>query len=120
MGELPTDVVWQMALDGTIEYVSSEVFRVRGLTSEEAKAQMVDQILTSESAERSVGFIQQVIAAMAAGDELPMFHDVLTYLRTDGSMYPCEVRAISQMNDDGEVKILGVSRGLFEADASDT
>jgi PAS domain S-box-containing protein len=119
LGELPTDVVWQMALDGTIEYVSSEVFKVRGLTSDEAKAQMVDQIHTPESAERSIGFLQQVIQAHAAGEELPTFHDVLTYLRADGTEYPCEVRAIAQVNDDGEVKILGVSRGVFadEADA---
>ena len=40
LGELPTDVVWRMSLDGEILYVSSEVQRVRGLSAEEAKAQM--------------------------------------------------------------------------------
>lgn len=39
LGELPTDVLWRMALDGTIEFVSSEVYEVRGISAEEAKAQ---------------------------------------------------------------------------------
>lgn len=112
LGELPTDVVWRMSLDGEILYVSSEVQRVRGLSAEEAKAQMVEQIHTPESAQASLDYILQLRAAVEAGGELPTFHDTLIYLRADGSEYPCEVRAVPSVNADGVVEILGVSRGI--------
>lgn len=112
LGELPTDVVWRMSLDGEILYVSSEVQRVRGLSADEAKAQMVEQIHTPESAQASVNYILELRAAVEAAAELPTFHGTLTYLRADGSSYPCEVRAIPKVNDDGSVEILGVSRGI--------
>lgn len=112
LGELPTDVVWRMSLDGEILYVSSEVQRVRGLSAEEAKAQMVEQIHTPESAQASIDYILQLRAAVDAGGELPTFHGTLTYLRADGSEYPCEVRAVPNVNADGVVEILGVSRGI--------
>lgn len=112
LGELPTDVVWRMSLDGEILYVSSEVQRVRGLSAEEAKAQMLDQILTPASAQASLDYILRLRAAVEAGDELPTFDDTMTYLRADGSEYPCEVRAVPSVNADGVVEILGVSRGI--------
>jgi PAS domain S-box-containing protein len=112
LGELPTDVLWKLALDGTIEYVSSEVQQVRGFSADEAKAQMLEQIHTPESAQRSADFVIAVAKAVEQGTELPTFHGVLTYLRSDGSTYPCEVRAIPRVEENGEVKILGISRGL--------
>lgn len=112
LGELPTDVLWKMSLDGTIDYVSSEVQRVRGISVEEAKAQMLEQIHTPESAQRSAEYMVELAKAVEQGTELPTFSGVLTYLRTDGSTYPCEVRAIPRIRDNGEVEILGISRGL--------
>lgn len=112
LGELPTDVVWRMSLAGEILYVSSEVQRVRGLSAEEAKAQLLEQILTPESAQASMDYIMRLQAAVESGSELPTFHDTMIYLRADGSEYPCEVRAVPSVNDDGVVEILGVSRGI--------
>jgi hypothetical protein len=88
------------------------VYRVRGLTAEEAKAQVTDQILTPESVADSGAYLMAVAEAVQAGMELPTYHGEMTYLRADGSMYPCEVRAISRIGDDGEVEVLGISRGL--------
>lgn len=112
LGELPTDVLWKMSLDGTIDYVSSEVQRVRGLSAEDAKTQMLEQIHTPESAQQSADYVVALARAVDEGSELPTFHGVLTYLRADGSTYPCEVRAIPRVEEDGSVKILGISRGL--------
>jgi PAS domain-containing protein len=112
LGELPTDVLWKMSLDGTIDYVSSEVLQVRGISAEDAKVQLLEQILTPESAQASVNYLVEVAAAVEQGEEMPTFHGVMTYLRVDGSLYPCEVRAISRIGEAGEVEILGISRGL--------
>lgn len=112
LGELPTDVLWRMALDGTIEFVSAEVFQVRGITPEAAKAQLLEQIHTPESAATSAQYVQDLAKAVRAGAELPTYRGVMTYLRADGSTYECDVQAIPQVGEDGEVKILGISRGL--------
>jgi PAS domain S-box-containing protein len=112
LGELPTDVMWKMSLDGTIDYVSSEVMQVRGISAEDAKTQMLEQIHTPESAQASANYMVELAAAVEQGTEMPTFHGVLTYLRADGSPYPCEVRAIPRIGEDGEVEILGISRGL--------
>lgn len=112
LGELPTDVLWSMSLDGTINYVSSEVYSVRGLTAEEAKAQVAGQITTPESTAAAGAFLMAVAEAVQAGTELPTFHGEMNYYRADGSIYPCEVRAVPRVRDDGEVEVLGISRGL--------
>ena len=113
LGELPTDVLWRMALDGTIEFVSSEVYEVRGISAEEAKAQMLEQILTPESATNSAAYLQALAEAASKGEELVPFSGFLTYLRADGSTYECEVEAVPQVGEDGTVKLLGISRGLI-------
>ena len=113
LGELPTDVLWRMALEGTIEFVSSEVYEVRGITAEEAKAQMLEQILTPESATNSAAYLQALAEAASKGEELVPFSGFLTYLRADGSTYECEVEAVPQVGEDGTVKLLGISRGLI-------
>lgn len=112
LGELPTDVLWRMALDGTIEFVSAEVFQVRGITAEEAKTQLLEQIHTPESAAASAQYVHDLAEAVSAGRELPTYRGLMTYLRADGSTYECDVQAIPQVGEDGEVKILGISRGL--------
>jgi PAS domain S-box-containing protein len=113
LGELPTDVMWRMALDGTIEFVSSEVYEVRGISAEEAKAQMLEQILTPESAINSAAYMQALAEAASKGEDLMPFTGFLTYLRADGSTYECEVQAVPQVGEDGTVKLLGISRGLI-------
>ena len=113
LGELPTDVMWRMALDGTIEFVSSEVYEVRGISAEEAKAQMLEQILTPESAINSAAYMQALAEAASKGEELIPFTGFLRYLRADGSTYECEVQAVPQVGEDGTVKLLGISRGLI-------
>jgi PAS domain S-box-containing protein len=112
LGELPTDVLWRMGLDGSILYVSSEVQRVRGLSPEEAKAQMIGQINTPDSVEVVAKYFTQIHEALANGEEPPTFHGIIGYFRADGSRYDCEVRAIPRQGPDGEYEILGVSRGL--------
>lgn len=102
-----------MALDGTIEFVSSEVYEVRGISAEEAKAQMLEQILTPESAINSAAYMQALAEAASKGEELIPFTGFLTYLRADGSTYECEVQAVPQVGEDGTVKLLGISRGLI-------
>lgn len=113
LGELPTDVLWKMSLDGSIDFVSSEVQQVRGLSAEEARQQVLDQILTPESQATVGQYLMAVAEAARLGGELISFRGQIDYLRADGSTYECDVQAIPQVGEDGEVKILGISRGLI-------
>ena len=109
------DVIWTMALDGTITYVSPSVERVRGITPEEAAAQTLEEIHPPESAARVTDYFGRLYAAMTNGDELPTFHGIQEYYRKDGSIMTGELQVIPQVDADGSVvQILGVTRDVSE------
>ncbi len=109
------DVIWTMALDGTITYVSPSVERVRGITPEEAAQQTLEQIHPPESRERVLAYYQGLFAAIAAGEELPVFRGEQEYYRKDGSIMVGELQVIPHVDREGRVvQILGVTRDVSE------
>ena len=109
------DVIWTMALDGTITYVSPSVERVRGITPEEARAQGLEEIHPPESAARVAEYFARLFAAMAEGTELPEFHGEQEYYRKDGSIMLGELQVIPQVDAAGHVvRILGVTRDISD------
>ena len=73
LAENAYDVIWTMALDGTITYINPAITRVRGLSPEEAKQQKLEEINTPPSAAKVAEYFQQVFAAIEAGTEPPVF-----------------------------------------------
>lgn len=115
LAENAWDVIWTMALDGSITYVSPSVARVRGITPEEAAAQTIDQIHPPESQARVLQYYQRLFAAIAQGTELPTFRGEQEYYRKDGSIMVGELEVIPQVDADGNVvQILGVTRDISE------
>ena len=115
LAENAWDVVWTMALDGTVTYVSPAVERVRGFTPEEAMSQTIEEINPPESAARVSEYFQQVFAAIEAGTEPPVFLGEVEYYRKDGSIMTGELQVIPHVDADGRVvELLGVTRDISE------
>lgn len=116
------DVVWTMALDGSITYVSPAVERVRGFTPEEAMGQSLEQIHPPESAASVGNYFAELFSAIERGTEPPTFRGEHEYYRKDGSIMTGELQVIPHVDADGNVvEILGVTRDIserkrFEAD----
>ena len=118
LAENAYDVIWTMALDGSITYVSPAVERVRGITPEVAMAQSIDEIHPPESAARVTDYFTRLFTAMATGGELPVFRGEQEYYRADGSIMTGELQVIPQVGPDGTVvQILGVTRDVSERKA---
>lgn len=115
LAENAWEVIWTMALDGSITYVSSAIERVRGLTPEEAKKQTLEEIHPPESAASVAAYYQQLFAAIEAGTQPPVFRGEHEYFRKDGSIMTGELQVIPHIDPDGNVvEILGVTRDISE------
>ena len=115
LAENAWEVIWTMAMDTTITYVSPAVERVRGLTPEEAMSQSLVEALTPESVQIALGYFQQLFDAAEKGSELPVFHGELDFYRKDKSVMSADLQVIPHLDDNGQIiELLGVSRDISE------
>lgn len=113
LADYANDVIWTMGLDGAITYVSPAVFKLRGLTPEEAMQQTIDQILTPDSQAVSTQYVIDVLQAAQRGETPQNFHGELEYYRKDGSTFWTEVLAFPLADAQGAlIEILGVTRDI--------
>lgn len=109
------DVVWTMALDGSITYVSPAVERVRGFSPEEAMRQPLEEIHPPDSAAKVGSYFSDLFAAIAVGDPPPRYHGEHEYYRRDGSIMVGELQVMPHVDANGQVvEILGVTRDISE------
>ena len=115
LAENAWDVIWTMALDGSITYVSPAIERVRGITASEAMAQTPDQTNPPASAAIVAEYFSRLFAAIYEGTEPPEFRGELEYYRRDGSIMFGELQVVPHVAADGTVvEILGVTRDISE------
>ena len=115
LAENAWEVIWTASPNGTIDYISPSVERVRGFTPAEAMSLSIEQTHPPASAASVIDFYRRLFAAIEAGAELPVFRGEHEYYRKDGSIMVGEVQVIPQMDDDGRiVEILGVTRDISE------
>ena len=120
LAENAKDVVWTMALDGSITYVSPSVETVRGFTPEEAMRQTLDQILTPASQAVCLAYFAKLYADVQAGRTPETFRGEYEYLCKDGSTFWTDVMALPVMAADGTfAELLGVTRDLRERKAAE-
>ena len=113
IAENALDVLWTMAPDGRITYVSPSVETLRGFTVDEALAQSIDEILTPASATESVAALSAIITEAASGREPAPYRGEQEYRCKDGSTLWCDVMARAVLAPDGSlVEVLGVSRDI--------
>ena len=118
LAENAWEIIWTAKLDGTINYISPAVERVRGFTPEEAMHQTVEETHPPESAARVIDFYRRLFAAIEKGEETPVFRGEQEYYRKDGSIMEGELQVIPHVDTDGSVvEILGVTRDISERKA---
>lgn len=115
LSENARDVVWAMAPDGTITYVSPSVEQTRGYTPQETMSQPMEEILTPDSIEISNRYFGEMFADITAKRVPKTFRGEMEYLCKDGSTYWCDVIAQPILAQDGSlVELLGVSRDISQ------
>jgi len=115
LAENAWEVIWTMAMDTTITYVSPAVQHARGLTPEEAMNQSLVEALTPESVQIALGYFQQLFDAVEAGSELPMFRGEVEFYRKDKSVMSADLQVIPHVDENGQIiELLGVSRDISE------
>ena len=115
MAENAWEVIWTMAMDTTITYVSPSVEQVRGLTPEEAMNESLAEALTPDSVQIALGYFQQLFEAQEKGTDLPVFHGEVDFYRKDGSVMSADLQVIPHVDANGQIiELLGVSRDISE------
>jgi diguanylate cyclase (GGDEF)-like protein/PAS domain S-box-containing protein len=115
LAENAWDVIWTMAVDGTITYVSPSVERVRGITPDEAARQSLEEIHPPSSAALVRDYFERLYAAMAAGEVPPVYRGEHEYYCQDGSLMLGELQVVPRVDDSGAVvQILGVTRDISD------
>jgi diguanylate cyclase (GGDEF)-like protein/PAS domain S-box-containing protein len=108
------DVIWTMAPDGTLTYVSPSITAVRGFTPFEAMQQTTEEIYAAPSQEIAQGYLASLRSDLEAGRAPQSFRGELECRCKDGSTLWTEVMAHPLVNDHGIVEILGVTRDISE------
>jgi len=109
------DVIWTLAADGSVTYVSPSVEQTRGYTPQEAMQQTIDEVLMPESAALNAAYLTAMRADLAAGRKPKPFRGHMEYRCKDGSTYWCDVMATPILAEDGSLlELLGVSRDITE------
>jgi PAS domain S-box-containing protein len=113
LAENASDVVWTMAPDGRVTYVSPAVEDMRGYTVAEAMAQPLEEIHPPSSAAVSQAYFVKLLGDLQAGRTPEPFRGELEYRCKDGSTVWTEVLAFPILGPDGQlVELLGVSRDI--------
>jgi PAS domain S-box-containing protein len=112
-----SDVVWTMDLATRFTYYSPSVFRLRGLTPEEACRETLDEVLTPPSLEVARAVLAEEVdwALAREGDPARVRRFELELYRKDRSTLWVEIM-MSVLHDEGgrPVGFIGVSREITE------
>lgn len=109
------DVVWTIAPDGRVTYVSPAILALRGFTPEEAMAHTLDETLTPDSAARSSAYFMEMLTAVREGRKPAPFRGDFEYKCNDGSTVWTEVLAFPVLDEAGQlVELLGISHDLTD------
>lgn len=115
LAEYASDVIWTMSLTGEITYVSPAIFKLRGITPEEAMAMPLEKTLTPASQALSIQYFTDVLTAVQKGEVPKNFKGDMEYIRKDGSTFWTEVLAFPLQDEEGNLlEILGVTRDISD------
>lgn len=115
LAEHASDVIWTMDLQGNCTYVSPSVTQLRGYSVLEVMRHDLNHALTPDSVVRLRQHIDQVLAALRQGQEVPDLRLELEQPRKDGSTVWTETTLSGMHNQSGTfVGLLCVTRDISE------
>jgi diguanylate cyclase (GGDEF)-like protein/PAS domain S-box-containing protein len=115
LAENARDVIWTMAADGDISYVSPSVQWLRGISPEEAMAQSIRRIHPTHSRQRVMAYLRKLGRDCDQGRKPQPFRGELEYFGADGSTIWCDVLALPVLNEDDSLRyLLGTSPDITE------
>lgn len=114
-GESFDDVIWTMAPDGSITYVSAAIEQMRGFTPAEAMKQSIEEIVTPVYQAEIMRYFADVREAIEAGLPPRAYRGDQEYKCKDGSTVWTEVHVYPLLDDAGKlVELIGVTRNIAE------
>ncbi len=113
--ETARDVVWTMAPNGSVTYISAAIEAVRGYTPEEAMQQSLEETLMPEAIPAALQYLGKLHADLQAGRRPENFRGEMEYRCKDGSTYWADVLVYPVLDSSGAlIELGGVSRDLSE------
>lgn len=119
--EFTSDVIWTLNLETRkFTYISPSIYNLRGITSEEAMAETIEEAVAPES----LAAIKERLGVNSAkflknqNGHNSYIHEI-QQPHKDGSIIWVEASTKYRYNDKGEVEIVGVSRNIEERKRSE-
>lgn len=111
--EFSRDVIWTIAPDGSITYVSPAIQTLRGIDQKTACSQSLDEIHPPESAQKNIDYFTYMLGEIAQGRKPDPFMSEMDYYHANGSIITTEVYAVPLFDQDGKFMFLaGLSRDI--------
>lgn len=113
--ENASDVIWVLNLNkGRFSYISPSIYQLRGLTPEEAMNESLEQALTPESYNLVLEITMQDLEEFKKNPQGNSYQRLTEIQQPckDGSVIWVETATRFQMNDKGDVEVVGVSRNI--------
>ncbi len=110
------ECIWCLdALSGEFVYISPSIFRLRGLTVEEAMKEKMEDSLTPESLSRARATLEKSVMEMMTGKSSGNIEQIGEFRQycKDGSIKDVEISTILTANPvTGRLEVIGVSRDI--------
>jgi PAS domain S-box-containing protein len=116
LAENVADVIWVWNLsESRFTYISPSVFRLRGLTVEEAMKETIISSLEPASAKEVVEKMNSILVKLdSLPDQKQFYYDEVQQYKKDGSLNWIETVSHIVVNAKGQKEIFGVSRDINE------
>jgi len=116
LAENSSDVIFVLDISQqSFKYISPAIYRLRGLTVEEALNENMNDALTPESLELVTGNINRDVARLIKNPDNPLYSTTeVRQPHKNGSLVWVEISTRYRVNDSGEVELIGVSRNIDE------
>ena len=111
--EFSRDVIWTIAPNGSITYVSPAIQTLRGIDQKTARNQRLDEIHPPESAQKNIDYFTYMLGEISQGRKPDPFMGEMDYYHANGSIITTEVYAVPLFDQDGKFMFLaGLSRDI--------
>jgi len=114
LAENASDVIWLYNLTkGKFTYMSPSVLQLRGLTPEDAMGRKIDEGLSPASAEQVRNTIREALADKDVSvNAKRRYLNEIQILTGEGSLMWIETSTHYEINENGEIEIIGVTRNI--------